>query len=123
TVWLIATRSALTASLSRSTSRTRIRTGRTAASAQPKCSPPCPMTNVRSSSRPTPGACSTSRGRSSRSSLTHSRIGGTMRVYVDPERCRGHARCLTFAPNAFEYLDLEDRVVASDGEIAPEDED
>ena len=46
-----------------------------------------------------------------------------MKVEVDPARCRGHARCLTFAPNVFEYLDSEDRVVPSDGEIALEDED
>lgn len=46
-----------------------------------------------------------------------------MRVDVDPERCRGHARCLTFAPNVFEYLDSEDRVVVGDGEDAIEDED
>lgn len=34
-----------------------------------------------------------------------------MKVWVDPERCRGHALCLTHAPEAFEFIDLEDRSV------------
>ncbi|MGD1349056.1 ferredoxin [Mycobacterium seoulense] len=46
-----------------------------------------------------------------------------MRVAVNPQRCRGHARCLTIAPNAFEFLDLEDRAVASQNGIALEDKD
>lgn len=32
-----------------------------------------------------------------------------MKVWVDPQRCRGHALCLTYAPGAFEFIDLEDR--------------
>jgi ferredoxin len=32
-----------------------------------------------------------------------------MKVYVDPSKCRGHALCLTHAPGAFEFIDLEDR--------------
>lgn len=32
-----------------------------------------------------------------------------MKVWVDPSRCRGHALCLTYAPDAFEFIDLEDR--------------
>jgi ferredoxin len=32
-----------------------------------------------------------------------------MKVWVDPEMCRGHALCLTYAPDAFEFIDLEDR--------------
>ena len=32
-----------------------------------------------------------------------------MKVWVDPEMCRGHALCLTHAPEAFEFVDLEDR--------------
>jgi ferredoxin len=32
-----------------------------------------------------------------------------MKVWVDPEMCRGHALCLTHAPDAFEFIDLEDR--------------
>lgn len=37
-----------------------------------------------------------------------------MKVVVDPARCRGHARCLAIAPDAFEFLELEDRSVAVD---------
>jgi ferredoxin len=32
-----------------------------------------------------------------------------MKVNVDPQRCRGHARCVALAPEAFHFLDLEDR--------------
>jgi ferredoxin len=28
------------------------------------------------------------------------------RVSVDPARCQGHARCLTFAPDVFEFDDV-----------------
>ena len=35
-----------------------------------------------------------------------------MKVQVDAQRCRGHARCLTLAPEAFVFLDLEDRAEA-----------
>jgi ferredoxin len=35
-----------------------------------------------------------------------------MKVHVDPERCRGHARCIAIAPEAFHFLDLEDRAEA-----------
>lgn len=38
-----------------------------------------------------------------------------MQVRVDPDRCRGHARCLTIAPEAFEFVDTEDRAVAVSG--------
>jgi ferredoxin len=38
-----------------------------------------------------------------------------MQVQVNPDRCRGHARCLTIAPEAFEFLDAEDRAVAVPG--------
>ena len=38
-----------------------------------------------------------------------------MRVFVDPEKCRGHALCLTYAPEAFEFIDLEDRSVVKAG--------
>jgi ferredoxin len=37
-----------------------------------------------------------------------------MKVHVDPARCRGHARCVTLAPDAFQFLDLEDRAVVDD---------
>ncbi|MDT5343481.1 MAG: ferredoxin [Mycobacterium sp.] len=35
-----------------------------------------------------------------------------MKVNVDPQRCRGHARCIALAPEAFHFLDLEDRAEA-----------
>jgi ferredoxin len=38
-----------------------------------------------------------------------------MKVWVDPERCRGHALCLTHAPDGFEFIDLEDRSVVVEG--------
>jgi ferredoxin len=40
-----------------------------------------------------------------------------MKVWVDPERCRGHALCLTNAPDGFEFIDLEDRAVVIDGAV------
>lgn len=38
-----------------------------------------------------------------------------MRVFIDPTKCRGHALCLTHAPDAFEFIDLEDRSVVKEG--------
>ena len=38
-----------------------------------------------------------------------------MRVFIDPERCRGHALCISYAPEAFEFIDLEDRSVVREG--------
>jgi len=38
-----------------------------------------------------------------------------MKVWVDPSKCRGHALCLTNAPEAFEFIDLEDRSKVIDG--------
>lgn len=40
-----------------------------------------------------------------------------MKVWVDPDRCRGHALCLTYAPDGFEFIDLEDRSVVIDGAV------
>ena len=40
-----------------------------------------------------------------------------MKVYVDPAKCRGHALCVGRAPEAFEFLDLEDRAVVQDGAV------
>jgi ferredoxin len=34
-----------------------------------------------------------------------------MKVQIDSQRCRGHARCLTIAPEAFDFLDTEDRSI------------
>jgi ferredoxin len=41
-----------------------------------------------------------------------------MHVWVDPERCRGHALCLTRAPEGFEFIDMEDRAVVIDGAVS-----
>ncbi|WP_322754190.1 ferredoxin [Frankia sp. Cas3] len=38
-----------------------------------------------------------------------------MKVYVDPARCRGHARCISSAPAEFDFLDLEDLAVVRPG--------
>lgn len=38
-----------------------------------------------------------------------------MRVFIDPERCRGHALCLSHSSEAFEFIDLEDRAVVRAG--------
>lgn len=44
-----------------------------------------------------------------------------MKVHVDPARCRGHARCVALAPDAFQFLDLEDRAVVDDAGVARTD--
>ncbi|HMG43285.1 MAG TPA: ferredoxin [Acidimicrobiales bacterium] len=46
-----------------------------------------------------------------------------MKVSIDATRCRGHALCLGRAPEAFEFLDLEDRSVVRDGAEALVSED
>jgi ferredoxin len=39
-----------------------------------------------------------------------------MKVHIDEKRCRGHAKCLDIAPNAFDFIDEEDRaIVVADG--------
>jgi ferredoxin len=40
-----------------------------------------------------------------------------MKVQVDPERCRGHARCVTLAPEVFHFLDLDDRSVVDEDAV------
>ena len=37
-----------------------------------------------------------------------------MKVQIDPLRCRGHARCLDIAPDAFDFIDEEDRAIVVD---------
>jgi ferredoxin len=46
-----------------------------------------------------------------------------MKVSIDPTRCRGHALCLTIAPEAFEFIALEDRSTVKPGaeSIGPAD--
>jgi len=45
----------------------------------------------------------------------HDRAYATMRVRVDETRCRGHARCLTFAPDVFTWDDGTDQSVVPSG--------
>jgi ferredoxin len=40
-----------------------------------------------------------------------------MKVWVDPDMCRGHALCLMHAPEAFEFIDLEDRAQVIEGAV------
>ena len=40
-----------------------------------------------------------------------------MKVTIDPTKCRGHALCLRSAPEAFDFLDLEDRAFVIDGAV------
>lgn len=40
-----------------------------------------------------------------------------IRVRIDPDKCRGHALCLTRAPDGFEFLDLEDRAVVIESAV------
>jgi ferredoxin len=37
-----------------------------------------------------------------------------MKVQIDEQRCRGHARCLDIAPDAFDFIDEEDRAIVVD---------
>lgn len=39
-----------------------------------------------------------------------------VKVQIDQKRCRGHAKCLDIAPDAFDFVDEEDRaIVVADG--------
>jgi ferredoxin len=40
-----------------------------------------------------------------------------MKVRIDAEKCCGHALCFGAAPEAFEFLDLEDRAEVRDGAV------
>jgi ferredoxin len=37
-----------------------------------------------------------------------------MKVRIDRQRCRGHAKCLDIAPDAFDFVDAEDRAIVLD---------
>src|SRR5277367_5112974 len=41
-------------------------------------------------------------------------LRGQMKVQSDRKRCRGHARCLDTAPDAFDFIDEEDRAIVVD---------
>jgi len=43
-----------------------------------------------------------------------------LRVRVDSERCQGHNRCCSLAPELFEADDLGNARVKGDGRVAPE---
>jgi ferredoxin len=39
-----------------------------------------------------------------------------VKVQIDQHKCRGHAKCLDIAPDAFDFIDEEDRaIVVADG--------
>jgi ferredoxin len=38
-----------------------------------------------------------------------------VRVFVDETKCRGHALCYGRAPEAFDFLDIEDPTAVRDG--------
>lgn len=42
-----------------------------------------------------------------------------LRVWVDPERCQGHARCYAVAPELFDLDDLGNAHEAGDGLVPP----
>ena len=43
----------------------------------------------------------------------------TLRVRVDSERCQGHNRCCSIAPELFEADELGNARVKGDGKVAP----
>jgi ferredoxin len=45
-----------------------------------------------------------------------------MRVRVDQERCQGHGRCYSLAPDVFESDDVGNGVERNGGEVAAEHE-
>ncbi len=47
-----------------------------------------------------------------------------MKATVDPKRCHGHARCIVFAPESFEFDELGYSHVREDNEdVKPEHEE
>ena len=42
-----------------------------------------------------------------------------MRVHVDPERCQGHNRCYSIAPELFDIDDLGNAHEVGDGTVPP----
>ena len=43
-----------------------------------------------------------------------------MRVTIDAERCQGHCRCVSLAPDLFDADDMGYGVVIGDGSVTPE---
>jgi ferredoxin len=46
-----------------------------------------------------------------------------MQLRIDTERCTGHGRCYSLAPDLFEPDDEGNGVVLGDGEVTPAQED
>jgi ferredoxin len=46
-----------------------------------------------------------------------------MRLWVDPEKCFGHALCLEDTADLFEWDDASSKAVANEGEVPPDRED
>jgi ferredoxin len=46
-----------------------------------------------------------------------------MRVHVDPDKCQGHNRCYSLAPEVFDVDDLGNAFELNDGVVPPELED
>jgi len=44
-----------------------------------------------------------------------------MRIRVDPDKCQGHNRCKTLAPDLFEVDDFGYASAANDGIVPPEE--
>ena len=45
---------------------------------------------------------------------------GTLRVHVDPDRCQGHSRCKSLAPELFDLDDYGYAQAKGDGIVPPE---
>jgi ferredoxin len=43
-----------------------------------------------------------------------------VRIRVDPDKCQGHARCYSLAPELFQVDDYGYSSVLGDGEVAPD---
>ncbi|EAQ34394.1 probable Ferredoxin [Nitrobacter sp. Nb-311A] len=44
-------------------------------------------------------------------------MSGTLRIHVDPEKCQGHARCKSLAPELFELDELGNAQIIGNGAI------
>ena len=46
-----------------------------------------------------------------------------MRVVINSEKCQGHGRCFSIAPELFDSDDLGQGVVIGDGDVSPDQEE
>jgi len=46
-----------------------------------------------------------------------------MRIWVDPDKCQGHARCYGLAPELFDIDDYGQSTARNEGAVPPELED